>query len=306
MRYLSSVARIAKDGCPLRYAALGKDERMSRVFRALEKAEEENKQKVKGESSPEIFEIKPELRREEPILKFPEERIEGLGLPSKEEVPILIVPPNSFAAEEFRKLKTQIFLRLPNPPHSILVTSTMPQEGKTMTAVNLAVAISQEIQMKAILIDGDLRKPGIHLGKSHHSKGLSSYLSDRASLSEILIDTEIENLRVVQAGHLSKKSPELIGSKKMGVFLKSLRESGDNTYIIIDSPPIISTTEPTLLSKMVDGIILVVMADRAPRESIQRAIKSIDRQKIIGVVFNQIDLKPSSYYSKYYYGYGKK
>ena len=92
----------------------------------------------------------------------------------------------------------------------------------------------------------------------------------------------------------------------MGELLKSLKESGDPTYIIIDSPPIISTADPTLLSKMVDGIILVVMADRAPKESIQRAIKSIDRQKIIGVVFNQIDLKSSTYYSKYYYKYYKK
>jgi Mrp family chromosome partitioning ATPase len=92
----------------------------------------------------------------------------------------------------------------------------------------------------------------------------------------------------------------------MGELLKSLTESGENTYILIDSPPIISTTEPTLLSKMVDGIILIVMADRMPRESIQRAVKSIDRQKIIGIVFNQIDLKSSSYYSKSYYGYYRK
>jgi Mrp family chromosome partitioning ATPase len=78
---------------------------------------------------------------------------------------------------------------------------------------------------------------------------------------------------------------------------------GENTYIIIDSPPVISTTEPVLLSRMVDGIILVVMADRIPRETISRAIKNFDRQKMIGVVFNQIDLKPSSYYSRYYYNY---
>jgi Mrp family chromosome partitioning ATPase len=92
----------------------------------------------------------------------------------------------------------------------------------------------------------------------------------------------------------------------MGELLTSLFESGDNTYIIIDSPPIISATEATLLSKMVDGIILVVRADRTPRESMQRAVKSLDRQKIIGVVFNQVEMKPSSYYSKYYYRYDRK
>ncbi|OGP74741.1 MAG: hypothetical protein A2W09_02775 [Deltaproteobacteria bacterium RBG_16_50_11] len=85
-----------------------------------------------------------------------------------------------------------------------------------------------------------------------------------------------------------------------------LRISGDNTYTVIDSPPIISASEPALLSRMVDAVILVVRAGRAPRTSIERAIKSIDRQKIIGVVFNQMDLKPSSYYARSYHSYSRK
>jgi non-specific protein-tyrosine kinase len=282
---------------------------MSRIYRALEKAEEEKKQKGKEEPSLKVFEEKSVLKKETPILKFPEEKIEKieeLGLPLKEEVPILIVPPYSFAEEQFRKLKTQIFQRLSNPPHSILITSAAPEEGKTMVAVNLAMAISREIHKKAILIDADLRKPSIRLEKTQNAKGLSNYLSDGTPLSEILINSEMENLRIIMAGSSTNKSSELIGSKRMGELMKSLRKEGDNTYIIIDSSPIISTTEPTMLSKMVDGIILVVMADRMPRASIQRAVKSIDRQKIIGIVFNQIDLKPSSYYSKYYYRYYRK
>jgi Mrp family chromosome partitioning ATPase len=91
----------------------------------------------------------------------------------------------------------------------------------------------------------------------------------------------------------------------MGELLKAVTESGDNTYIIIDSSPIISTSEPMVLSKMVDGIILVVSPDRTPKEAISRAMKSLDRQKIIGVVLNQIDWKPSSYYSRYYKYYRK-
>ncbi len=138
---------------------------MSRIYRALEKAEEEKRQKAVEEPSLRVFEEKVVLKKEEPTLKFPEEKItkiekiKGLGPPSKEEIPVLIVPPQSFAGEEFRKLKTQIFHRLPNPPHSILITSATPGEGKTMVSVNLAIAISQEIHGKAILIDGDLRKP---------------------------------------------------------------------------------------------------------------------------------------------------
>ena len=282
---------------------------MSRVYRALEKAEEEKKQKGKEDRPLKSFEEKAVLKKEVATLKFPEEkiqRLEELGLPPKEETAVLIVPPHSFAGEEFRKLKAQIFQRLPSPPHSILVTSAAPQEGKTMVAVNLAVSVSQEIHRKAILVDADLRKPSIHLERNQNSKGLSNYLSDGTPLSEILINSEMQNLQIIMAGASTSKSSELIGSKRMQDLLKSLRESGDHTYVIFDSPPIISTTEPTLLSKMVDGIILVVMADRAPKETISRAIKSLDRQKIIGVVFNQIDLNPSSYYSKYYYRYYRK
>jgi Mrp family chromosome partitioning ATPase len=92
----------------------------------------------------------------------------------------------------------------------------------------------------------------------------------------------------------------------MSELFRSLRELRDDTYVIIDSSPIIATSEATLLSKLVDGIILVVMGGRAPRESVRRAVKSIDRQKIIGIVFNKIDINPSSYYSKYYYKYYRK
>ena len=94
----------------------------------------------------------------------------------------------------------------------------------------------------------------------------------------------------------------------MGELLQTLRESGDNTYIVVDSPPIMATPDPTLLSAMVDGIILVIRAGYTSRESVQSAIKSIDREKIIGVVFNQIDIKPSTYSSEYYryYQYYRK
>jgi capsular exopolysaccharide synthesis family protein len=273
---------------------------MSRIYHALEKAEEEKKQKIKEEPHLKIYGEMSVPKEDSPTLKFPEAKIDLLKLPSKEEPPILVVPPDSFAADEFQKLKTHIFFRSPNPPYSVLVTSTAPQEGKTTVAVNLAVAISKEIHSKVILIDGDLRKPGIRLEKSKNTKGLSNYLSDGTPLSEILINSEMEKLQIIMAGPSTRKSSELVRSKRMEELLQSLREFGDNTYIVIDSPPVQLTSDPILLSKMVEGVILVVRAGHTSRESIQRAIKSIDPRKIIGVVFNQVDVKPSAYYSEYY------
>jgi len=279
---------------------------MSRVFRALEKAEKEKKERVVRGPSRDRFQEVGVFKTEGPILKSHEETVMEFGFLRKEDFSGLVVQPHSFAAEEFRKLKTQIFHKLPNPPHLILITSATPQEGKTTIAINLAKAISQEINRKAILVDGDLRKPSISLGKSTNARGLSNFLMDGTPLSEILIDSGTENLRMILAGSRTTKSSELIGSKKMEELMKSLREIGENTYVIIDSPPLVSTTEPVLLSKMVDGIILVVMADQTPREMVQRALKSIDRQKVIGVVFNRVDVSPSHYYSRYYYRQGRK
>ncbi len=279
---------------------------MSRIYRALERLEEEKKKKEEEEPSIKVFEEKSGPVQTEPLLKPRKEKAEAPILPPKEEAPVLIVKPGSIAAEEFRKLKAQIFHRLPNPPHSILVTSAAPQEGKTMVAVNLAIAISQEINKKVVLIDGDLRNPRIRFQRRKNAKGLSNYLSDGTPLSEILINSELENLSIIEAGPSTSKSSELIGSKKMEELLRAVAESGENPYIIIDSPPIISTTEPMLLAKMVDGVVLVLMADQTPKQAISRALKGIDRQKMIGVVLNQIDFKPSSHYARYYRYYRKE
>lgn len=276
---------------------------MSRVFRALEKAEKEKEEKSKKGPSFRMFEEKSASGKEKSAPRLSQERAVEVGIPSREEASILVAPPNSFAAEQFRMLKTQIFHWSSTPPHIILVTSSFPSEGKTTVSLNLALAIAQEIQKKAILIDADLRRPSTYFESHRNSKGLSNYLLGQMDLSEILVNSDIENLSFIPAGPSPKKSSELIGTARMKELLTSLREFGDDTYVIIDSPPILATTEPTLLSKMVEGVILVVMADRAPRESVRRAIQSIDREKIIGVVLNQEELKGSSYYSGYYQSY---
>jgi capsular exopolysaccharide synthesis family protein len=276
---------------------------MSRVYRALEKAEREKEEKLRKKTFLERPRGTEGFQKEERPLELASGKATDLSLPITEEVPILIPSDNPFAAEEFRKLKTQVFHWSPNPPHVILVTSATPNEGKTIVSVNLAMAISTEIHKEAILIDADLRKPSVHFQDFMHFKGLSSYLGDQTPLSEILMRSEAEKFWIIPAGAASKRSAELIGSRRMEELLNSLRTFGEDTFIIIDSPPLLATTEPVSLSKWVDGVILVVMADRTPRESIKRAIQSIDKQKIIGVVLNQKEVKASSYNSGYYSNY---
>jgi capsular exopolysaccharide synthesis family protein len=322
---------------------------MSRVFRALEKAEKEKQERQKKDASSafgkeasipgneeivvptEVGEAERaslrsekafmERLRKDDSLAFVKEasvpRSEEIVAPAKvrdikkvplrsEKASILMVPPDSFSGEEFRKLKTQIFHWSANPPHTILVTSTTPGEGKTTVSFNLALAIGQEIQKRAILIDADLRRPSVLLNGHSNGKGLSNYLAEGVSLSEIMIHFHEGNLSVIPAGPPSRKPSELLGTGRMKELIVSLRGLGEDTFIIIDSPPVLSTSEPILISKMVDGVIFVMMADRTPRESAKKAIKSINAEKIIGIVLNQVDLKSRSYYSKYYSVYSKR
>lgn len=189
------------------------------------------------------------------------------------------------ADEEFHRLRTRIFLRSPNA-QTILVTSSVPEEGKTVIAVNLALAISHQPPKRAILIDGDLRKPSALSEEYREYKGLSNYLSEDISVSEVLIKTEATNLWIIPAGAPTKNASELIGSERMNVLLASLRNSNDDTYVIIDSPPILLASEPMLFSKVADSVVLVI-SENIQGSVLQRALKSLDQQKILGIVLNQ-------------------
>jgi len=285
---------------------------MSQVYRALERAEEEKRQKASEDPFSGIFkEESAATQLEKPIqvarpLRDPKRGLDILEMPFREDTSILIAPRNSFAEEQFRKIKTYILRRSPQPPYSILITSPGPGEGKTMVAINLAMSISQELQKRVILMDADLRKPAIFREKYLNAKGLSNYLVDHSSIADILTCYEGDNFRIIPAGTPPQKPAELIGSKKMKELIKSLRENNDDTFILIDSPPVLSTSEPLLLSEWVDGVILVVKAGEVPKAAVRRVVDSIGREKIIGVILNQQGLKPSKRYHEYYYRYYRK
>lgn len=279
---------------------------MSRVYRALEKAEREKMKKGKTEPLSSILDevIVPreKVTAERPL----EVEIKEVLPPVEEEFPFLIPEPDSFAAEQFRKLRTFIFMRSPQPPRLILITSAFPQEGKTTAALNLAMAISQEINKKVILIDADLRMPSIYLKDFANSPGLCDYLTDHIPVEAILKKSGKEKFWIIPSGKSSSLAAELIGSNKMAELLHNLRNFGEDTYVIIDSPPIVLSSEPLLLSRLVDGIILVIMADRTPRGVIRKAINAFPKEKILGAVFNQKEFKGQKYYSEYYYRKYKK
>lgn len=214
--------------------------------------------------------------------------------------------PSSALAESYRSLRTAILLSTaPRPPQALLVTSPQPNEGKTCTSVNLALALAQR-GGRVLIIDGDLRKPGVarHLGVDN-SRGLSSLLTGAHAIDEALrtFDT-VPNLWVLPAGPTPPNPAELLSSLSMEEVMRGLRRHFD--HLVVDSPPSLMVTDATLLSTLVDGVILVVESGVTVRGALVRAHGVLENAggRILGAVLNKVDLHHDAYY---YYGsrYGR-
>lgn len=221
--------------------------------------------------------------------------------------------PKSQMSEAFRALRTSILLsQADHPPQVILVTSALPREGKTTAAANLAVTLAQ-LGDTTVLVDADLRKPGVgrllNLGSGKYA-GLSSYLAGVSSLDLVTVQhPTIPNLVAIPTGPLPPNPADLLSSHKLGEAIVELRKK--YKFIVIDSPPIMAATDAVILSVQTDGVLLVVRSGETPKEAFTRTrdlLVSV-KSNILGVVLNAVDSgAPDYYYSyRYYpysYGYG--
>jgi capsular exopolysaccharide synthesis family protein len=211
--------------------------------------------------------------------------------------------PTSSMAESFRSLRTSVLLSTPlRPPQAILVTSAQPGEGKTCTATNLALGLAQR-GVPVLIIDGDMRRPGVTqaLGLPQNGKGLSSVLSGAHSVEEVLCRYEGEsNLWALPAGPRPPNPADLIAAPSMAKILQEVRQRFE--HVVLDSPPLLLVTDATLLSTLVDGVVLVVESGVTASGAIVRAHKIVETAggKILGTVLNKLDLSHDGYYGTYY------
>lgn len=227
----------------------------------------------------------------EPTNDEPKSSVEDIVLDDKL---VAYFQPASIAAEQFRGLRTFIMRsgQDDRSPKTLLVTSAMAGEGKSLVAINLAIIIATELHSHALLVDCDLRSPSLSRMFGLEEKiGLSDYLAGNAETEDILIKTPIDKLSFISGGSIKENPAELVGSNKMKSLITELKSRYKDRYIIFDSSPVLATTEPTILNKMLDGIIMVVMSGETSRESIARAMKVLEKEKILGVVLNNLELK---------------
>jgi len=221
--------------------------------------------------------------------------------------------PKSQMSEAFRALRTSLLLsQAGRPPQVILVTSALPREGKTTAAANLAVTLAQ-LGDSTVLVDADLRKPGVgRLLNMTGGKyaGLSSYLAGVSSLDLVSVPhPSIPNLVAIPTGPLPPNPADLLSSSKLTEAIAELRTKFK--FVVIDSPPVMAATDAVILSVQCDGVLLVVRSGETPKEAFTRTRDLLTSVKcrLLGVVLNAVDSSaPDYYYSyRYYpysYGYG--
>jgi polysaccharide biosynthesis transport protein len=226
---------------------------------------------------------------------------------SKEAVELVTqVRPQSQMAESYRALRTSLLLsNLGSPPKVIMITSALPQEGKTTTSINCAVVLAQK-GVRVLLIDADLRRPSIHktLGMGPRS-GLSNVLTGSTTLEQAIARTTLlPNLHVLPAGTPPPNPAELLASSNMRDALAELRQQYD--HIVVDTPPSLSVTDAVVLSPRADAVVLVIRSGQTTKQALRRSrdILAQVNAKVVGVLLNAVDLSSPDYY--YYYEYQGK
>ena len=210
---------------------------------------------------------------------------------------------NTSIAEAFRKLRTNLqFLAVDNPPRVIVVTSSMPNEGKSVTAINIALALA-ESERNVVLVDGDMRRP--MLGKYLDlvgPVGLSTVLSGRATLSEVLQTTGFPGLTVLTAGAVPPNPSELLASQAAKKVLGEMRARFD--YVIVDSSPLLPVTDAAILAAASDGVLIMARFGRTKREQLAHAVVYLEDvgASILGAVFTMTPERGNAAYSYSYHG----
>ena len=219
--------------------------------------------------------------------------------------PLLVTlnDPQSAIAEEYRKMKS-ILVKLTCGDefrNTLMVTSSVPGEGKSITALNLAVSLAQDYDHTVLLVDADLRRPSIHryLGVER-KKGLAECLTGDADLREAITPTGIGRLSVVTVGALPPNPVELFSSNRMKELLEEIKLRYQDRFVIFDTPPLLPFAETRTLAHLVDGVVFVIKEQCATQANIKDSLEALKGCDVLGVVYNDATMVHDL---ERYYGY---
>jgi receptor protein-tyrosine kinase/non-specific protein-tyrosine kinase len=208
----------------------------------------------------------------------------------------------SAVAEEFRKLKSILVKMTSVKPFKnvLMVTSAIPNEGKSITSLNLAISLAQEYDHTVLLLDADLRRPSIHKYLNIERKvGLADCLTKGVDLKDAIIPTGIGKLSVVTAGCTVSNPAELFLSGRMKAFLEEIKHRYTDRYVIFDTPPLLPFAETRSLAHLVDGVVFVVKEQTVKKSNVTDAIEALKGADLLGIVYNDTTIAQNvdRYYS---------
>ncbi len=227
------------------------------------------------------------------------------------------ITPNaarSRITEEYRLIKRALLNHHRNGASSrsnlILITSTLPAEGKTFTAINLAMSMAAEENMSVLLIDADINKRGaIEVLGCHEKIGLIDVLANPdIDLADVLLETNVPNLTIVPAGQSNERSTELLAGARMAQLAEEMASRYENRFIFFDCPPLLVTTEAAALTAHVGQVLFVVRAEATKEVAVRHALELIDEKPEVGLVLNctRSRIGSSEFGDYYYYGHGSQ
>jgi protein-tyrosine kinase len=294
---------------------------MSEIFSWLRRVEKEKHGKLSESGGSTAIEPVPEpvppvLELEKRIteIKPPSPRFEiredaTFALSSADRRIRHVLDPMTVVGEHYRMLRARLSqMQRERGIKTLLVTSSLPVEGKTFTACCLAGVFAQEPERRVLLIDADLRKPraGRDIGMSNavHSEGLSQVLRGERKAEEVILSSENMSLFLLPSGTVPDDPAELLSSPNLKKMIDAMAVRFD--WVVIDSPPVIGLADATLIAPFVDNVLLVVNSCRTPGDLAKESIERIGRDRFCGVILNRgKDTHASRYYYHYYKGHDR-
>ncbi len=275
---------------------------MSRIEQALEKTAAARKRQITPVTTIDPIPAKKttESNTMDLLLKTPPIKINNHML-------VTMYDNHDAASEEYNKLRSRIITLTQGDEfyNTLMVTSTIGEEGKTLTAINLAIAMAKGYDNTVLLVDADLRRPSLHKVFNLKPKvGLIQCLTENVPISDALIKTGIGKLVILPAGGSSSNPVELLASNQMKELVSELKHRYPERYVIFDTPPILPFADAQVLAPVVDGTIFVVREGKAKLKDVKEAIHSLHDTNIFGLVYN--DARIYTKKPNYYYYYNQK
>ncbi|MFO7766138.1 MAG: XrtA-associated tyrosine autokinase [Pelovirga sp.] len=276
---------------------------MSRIEEALKKAAAHRSRNSTSATEP----VAQDTEEQAPPVRTIKQRVNALleVVPLKIDHLMLATARDEKTAvvEEYNKLRSSLIALTTGDTflNTIMVTSTVSEEGKTMTALNLAISLAKEHDHTVLLVDTDLRRPSIHKYLDIKPEvGLVNCLRDNLPIEQALIKTGVGKLVVLPAGEAVKDPVDLLSSNRMRAIVKELKERYPERYVIFDTPPALPFADAGVLSGVVDTTLFVVREGKAKLEDVVETLEELKHHHLLGVVYN--DAHSFVNRQKYYYG----